>query len=106
MIRPAFARCCPIRGPPMQATICDSSTRRRCGQPDGSWPAKVVGGTFVDLGELAGRDGQRLGNAVRELRTWTERFAALDDFLLHRIGNGPAPAPEVRWAWRRLVSSD
>jgi len=30
-------------------------------------PLDELGGTFVDLGELAGRDGRRLGNAVREL---------------------------------------
>ena len=60
---------------------------------------------FVDLGELAGRDGRRLGDTIRELGTWSERFAALDDFLLHRIGAGPAAAPEVSRAWRRLVRS-
>jgi len=56
-----------------------------------SWPAATGGGWVTRSASC---------------RTWTERFAALDDFLLHRIGNGPAPAPEVRWAWRRLVSSD
>ena len=68
-------------------------------------PMDELGRTFVDLGDLVGRHGWRLGDTVRELRTWSERFAAFDDFLLHRIGGGPAAAPEVRWAWRQLVSS-
>ena len=56
----------------------------------GTWPAATDGGW---------------GDTVRELATWSERFAALDEFLLHRIDGGPAAVPEVRWAWRRLVSS-
>ena len=66
-------------------------------------PMDELGRTFVDLGDLAGRHGRRLGDTVRELGTWSERFAALDEFLLRRIG-GRAAASEVRLAWRRLVS--
>ena len=72
--------------------------RRWAGTPLGE-----LGRTFVDLGDLAGRHGRRLGDTVRELGTWSERFAALDEFLLRRIG-GRAAASEVRLAWRRLVS--
>jgi AraC-like DNA-binding protein len=64
-----------------------------------------LGRTFVDLGDLVGRHGRRLGDTVRERGTWSERFTALDEFLLDRIDGGPAAAPEVSWAWRRLVTS-
>ena len=68
-------------------------------------PLDELSGSLLDLSDLAGRDGRRLGDAVRGLATWNERFAALDEFLLQRTDGAPAPAPEVRWAWRRLVSS-
>ena len=68
-------------------------------------PMDELGGSLLDLGDLAGRDGRRLGDTVRGLATWSERFAALDEFLLQRTDGAPVPAPEVRWAWRRLVSS-
>ena len=68
-------------------------------------PPGEFGGTFVDLGDLVGRHGRRLGDTVRELGTWSERFVALDEFLLERTGSGPVVAPEVQWAWRRLVST-
>lgn len=68
-------------------------------------PVDELGGDILDLGDLVGRDGRRLVDTVRGLATWSQRFAALDEFLLQRIESGPAAAPEVRWAWRRLVST-
>jgi AraC-like DNA-binding protein len=67
-------------------------------------PMDELSGSFVDLDDLAGRDGRRLGDTIRGLATWGERFTALDEFLLHRTDGAPAGAPEVRWAWRRLVT--
>jgi AraC-like DNA-binding protein len=29
----------------------------------------------------------------------------VDEFLLRRAQDGPDPAPEVAWAWRRLVAT-
>lgn len=68
-------------------------------------PPGELGGTFADLSDLVGRRGRRLGDTIRELGTWSERFAALDEFLLDHIDGAPAPAPEVSWAWGRLVTS-
>lgn len=60
-------------------------------------------GRVVDLGEVAGPDGRRLMDEVREASTWERRFALLDDFLLSRAECGPVPAPQVTWALRRLL---
>src|SRR5262249_37803748 len=35
-------------------------------------PLGELGRTFVDLGDLVGRQGRRLGDTVRELGTWSE----------------------------------
>ena len=41
----------------------------------------------------------------RETSSWRQRFALLDQFLLERLDRGPQPAPEVGWAWERLVAT-
>jgi len=72
----------------------------------------------LPAGELAETDlpaDAVLGAACAELRAravaapgWPERFAALDDVLLRLMthaGPGPQAAPEVRWAWHKLLAS-
>ena len=78
----------------------------------------------LPAGELAELDVPAeavLGGACAELRDrtraaagWPERFAILDEILLRLAANGPVgpgprvtpqPAPEVGWAWRRLLVS-
>jgi AraC-like DNA-binding protein len=69
-------------------------------------------------GELADIDvpaGAVLGAVCTELRArllaaacWPERFAIMDEILLRQMGAdladpGPGVAPEVSWAWRRLL---
>lgn len=68
----------------------------------------------LPAGELAGQDLEAadvLGPAAVELRervaaagTWAERFAAVDRALLRRC-SGREVAPEVRYAWRRVLRS-
>jgi AraC-like DNA-binding protein len=53
--------------------------------------ADVLG---ADAGELV----ERLGCAGG----WSERFAALDAFILRRVQQARRPSPDVDWAWRRL----
>jgi AraC-like DNA-binding protein len=68
-------------------------------------PMDELSGQLVDLADVLGPDGRRLGERLREAPTWRQRFALLDRFLLRRLDEGPAPSPEVGRAWERLVAS-
>jgi AraC-like DNA-binding protein len=74
----------------------------------------------LPAGELAETDVPAeavLGAACTELRAravaapgWPERFAVLDEILLRLMTRGPMTrgpqaAPEVRWAWHKLLTS-
>jgi AraC-like DNA-binding protein len=65
-----------------------------------------IGGTMVDLDDIAGADGRRLSERVQSARTWVKRSRLLDDFLLDRAARGPQPSPEVSEAWHMLARSD
>jgi AraC-like DNA-binding protein len=68
-------------------------------------PMNELSGQLVDLAEVLGADGQRLGEQLRAAPTWRHRFALLDRFLLRRLETGPRPAPEVDRTWERLVAT-
>jgi AraC-like DNA-binding protein len=68
-------------------------------------PLDELGGQLVDLAEVLGPEGRRLGEQLREAPTWRQRFAMLDRFLLRRLDEGPRPSPEVGRAWERLVGT-
>jgi AraC-like DNA-binding protein len=68
-------------------------------------PMAELSGQLVDLVEVLGADGRRLGEQLRETPSWRRRFALLDRFLLGRLEGGPQPSPEVARAWERLVAS-
>jgi AraC-like DNA-binding protein len=65
-------------------------------------PLDRLSGHTVDLAEVLGPGGRRLGERLRDTPSWRRRFALLDQFLLRRLDRGPRPAPEVGWAWQRL----
>jgi AraC-like DNA-binding protein len=65
-------------------------------------PLDRLSGHTVDLAEVLGAGGRRLGERLRDTPSWRRRFALLDQFLLRRLDRGPRPAPEVGWAWQRL----
>lgn len=65
-------------------------------------PMRLLAGTVVDLPCLLGRSGSELEQALAEANGWSARFALLDRVLIARMSEGPAPASEVAWAWRRL----
>ena len=66
-------------------------------------PLDRLTGRLVDLRDGLGADARRLGEWVRDLPTWTQRFDVLDRFLLARLDPRPGRVPEVRYAWRRLT---
>ncbi len=68
-------------------------------------PLDRLTGRMVDLRDVLGADARRLGERVRDLPTWTQRFEMLDRFLLTRLDPAPAVSPEVRYAWRRLTET-
>lgn len=68
-------------------------------------PMHHFAGRLVDLVDLLGRDGRRLGTVVRDASTWQERFRAIDRCLLGRLDTAPPVATEVEYAWRQLVAS-
>jgi AraC-like DNA-binding protein len=68
-------------------------------------PMEELRGQLVDLADVLGADGRRLGQRLRETPGWGPRFALMDRFLLRRLDRGPRPSPEVGWAWERLVAT-
>ena len=68
-------------------------------------PMSELSGQLVDLVEVLGPDGRRLGEQLREAPGWRRRFALVDRFLLRRLEAGPRPAPEIGRAWERLVAT-
>jgi AraC-like DNA-binding protein len=68
-------------------------------------PIDTLPGEPVDLVDVLGTDGRRLGEQVRDLPSWQERFALVDEFLLERMDHGRLPSPEVGHAMSVLVQS-
>jgi AraC-like DNA-binding protein len=68
-------------------------------------PLDELTGRLADLHDVWGPDARRLGERIRDLPAWTQRFDEVDRFLLGRLDRAPAVAPEVRHAWRRLTES-
>jgi hypothetical protein len=62
-------------------------------------PMDEVSGLTVDLTDLLGAAGRRLGEQVRDAATWRQRFTLVDEFLLRRLERGPQPSPEAPSSW-------
>jgi hypothetical protein len=61
-------------------------------------PMDKLSGQIVDSIDVLGAPGQRLTEQLRATPSWQQRFALMDQFLLHRLTVGPQPSPEVGWA--------
>jgi AraC-like DNA-binding protein len=68
-------------------------------------PLNQLRGQLVDLVEVVGPPARRLADQLRQTPSWRRRFALVDEFLVGRLEGGPRPAPEVGWAWARLVAT-
>jgi AraC-like DNA-binding protein len=68
-------------------------------------PMDELRAQLVDLVDVLGPAGRRLGEQLREAPSWRQRFALMDRFLLRRLDGGPRPSPEVGRAWERLVAT-
>lgn len=68
-------------------------------------PVAELSGQLADLADVVGPAGLRLAEQLRQTPSWRQRFALMDQFLLRRLADGPRPAPEVGWAWRRLIAT-
>ncbi|MEO3803110.1 helix-turn-helix domain-containing protein [Nonomuraea sp. B1E8] len=70
-------------------------------------PLSELSAGIVDLREVfGGEDSERLLEQVRAAPTWDLRFRLMDDHLLRRAQAGPHAAPEVAFAWQRLLASN
>jgi AraC-like DNA-binding protein len=68
-------------------------------------PMDALTGQLVDLTDVLGAGSRRLADQLRDAPSWRQRFGLLDAYLLRRAQHGPAPAPEVARAWRRLTAT-
>jgi AraC-like DNA-binding protein len=65
-------------------------------------PMHELGNRIVDLSDLLGLDAERWAGRLGDARDWPERFAVLDRLLADRMAAGPAPSPQVAWAWQTM----
>ncbi|MGV0743367.1 helix-turn-helix domain-containing protein [Mycolicibacterium sp. XJ870] len=71
----------------------------------GGVPMQALSGQLVDLTDVLGAGIRRLADQLRETPSRRRQFELLDAYLLRWAQDGPEPAPEVDWAWRRLMAT-
>lgn len=65
-------------------------------------PVHELGNRIVELRDLLGRRADRWTGELARAGDWPDRFEVLDRLLARRMAGGPAPSPEVVWAWRAM----
>ncbi|WP_214402388.1 helix-turn-helix domain-containing protein [Pseudonocardia lacus] len=68
-------------------------------------PTGAISGQVMDLTDVLGSGVRRLADQLRHTADRRRQSALLDAYLLRRAEDGPRPAPEVVWAWRRLTAT-
>lgn len=70
-------------------------------------PMHELSNRVSDLEDLlGGRAAALLTERLYEAAGWPERFDLLEAVFAGRVAEGPAPRPDVEWAWRRLEQTD
>jgi AraC-like DNA-binding protein len=67
--------------------------------------AAELSGYVVDLEDLGSPRFETLTPRLAEAPDWPARFAILDDVLASAVAEAAGPAPEVGWAWRRMIGA-
>jgi AraC-like DNA-binding protein len=67
--------------------------------------AAELNGAVLTLDELCGRETARISERLGELSSWADRFALADAWLAGRCAAAAPVAPELRWAWQRILAS-
>lgn len=68
-------------------------------------PMSELAGRTVDLEDVLGAEARRLAEELAGASPGAARLAAVDRFVVRRLERADRPAPDVEWAWRRLVAS-
>jgi AraC-like DNA-binding protein len=84
----------------IQVALSPLGARALLGLPAGELAGADLHGTDV-LGPFAAELHERVALAAG----WAERFRIVDALLTRRLAPGPAPAPEVAFAWQRLCAT-
>jgi AraC-like DNA-binding protein len=69
-------------------------------------PLTGVANRVLHLEDLRGSASLRFADTLRNASSPIARFAMFDEFLRERIAATPEAAPEVMWAWDRLIASN
>jgi AraC-like DNA-binding protein len=83
----------------LQLALRPAAARALLGLPPGE-----LASTVVELDDILGTSARVVGERLREAPTWMERFDLVEELLLERWADEPAPETraELGWAWRRL----
>jgi AraC-like DNA-binding protein len=84
----------------IQAYLTPLGGRRLLGMPMGELTRQVV-----ELEDLIGGEAGELAERLYDAPGWPARFALLERAIATRVLDAPPAAPELEWAWRRLVET-
>jgi len=69
-------------------------------------PMDELANRVVPLGDVLGREVERLEERLFEAPDWESRLSLVESLLASRLAAGPPSRPDVAWAWRRLEETD